>query len=123
MKKKAINFVEDVLRGIMYVIMLIFVTRFVIDHSEIGLLMLSYVLYIVSGSFFFLIRTGKWLYFLCGDGKDNLEPWSSATPPKFHAEGLSASENELVNRVMNGLIENIKKGALTAVEKGKNDLL
>lgn len=117
------NFVEDGLRGIIYVIMLIFVTRFVMDHSEILLLIVAYVLYIVSGAFFFLVRTGKWIYFLCGDGKDDLEPWSSAMPPKFQAEGLSASENELVNRLMSGLIENIKNGALTAAEKSKNDLL
>lgn len=83
MKKKAINFVEDLLRGIIYVIMLIFVTRFVMDHSDIGMLMLSYALYITSGGLFFLVRTGKWFYFLCGEGKDNLAPWSNSTPLKF----------------------------------------
>ena len=92
--KKIINLVGDILGGIIYVITLIFATSFVMDHSDIGLLIVSYVLYIVSGGLFLYIRTAKWYYFLCGKGKDNMVPWSDATPPKFQAEGLSLAENE-----------------------------
>jgi hypothetical protein len=69
--RKALALVEDVLRGIIYVILLVLVTPFVLNHSDVTLMMVSYFLYIISGAFFLAIKLIKWVSLLCGDAKNN----------------------------------------------------
>ncbi len=73
--RKLLSLVEDILRGVVYVLLLVLVSPFALNHSSVTLLMVSYILYIVSGAFFLSIKIIKWIYFLCGAGKDNDKPW------------------------------------------------
>jgi hypothetical protein len=85
-QKKVLNFCEDITRGIMYIVALVFASAFVIRNLSQTLVIISYIIYIVSGALFIALRTIKWIYYYCGKGKKNYLPWSTKTVPLAHAQ-------------------------------------
>jgi predicted RNase H-related nuclease YkuK (DUF458 family) len=73
--RKYVNLIEDILRSIVYILLLILVTPFAFSHYTVNLLMASYILYIVAGALFLAVKLIKWIYFLCCGGKNTESPW------------------------------------------------
>jgi hypothetical protein len=101
--RKVLSLIEDILRGIVYILLLILVTPFALNHSEVTLLIVSYIIYIVSGAFFLSIKLIKWIYFLCGGGKSNNRPWEIPNPASAAAQANKvASAGNAVASQMKG---------------------
>ena len=64
--RKVINFIEDLLRLAIFVIMLIFITTFVLENIVQTTLVAAYGLYILAGFLFVVLNCIKWIYFFCG---------------------------------------------------------
>ena len=74
--KKKINFAEDLIKETVFVIMVIFVESFVKENSSVTTIVVAFYLYLASLVLFTIIFLIKWIYFLCGSGKDNCDPWT-----------------------------------------------
>jgi hypothetical protein len=74
--KRAINLIDDCLKGALFVVMIVFITGFVNENSSQNQIVIAYWIYIASMVFFTLLHLIKWIYYLCWTGKDNLKPWS-----------------------------------------------
>lgn len=80
--KRAINLAGDIVKGTIFVLMIIFITSFVRENQESTEIVVAYVLYIVSMVLFKILHIIKWYYYLWGSGRNNLQPWSTIVQPE-----------------------------------------
>ena len=74
--RKICNFIEDLLRSAVYIVLLCFLTPLAIGNLSLSSkLFQSYGIYLASGVMFLIMRVTKWTYYLCGSGKDEYDPW------------------------------------------------
>ena len=75
--KKKINFLEDTIKGVIFALILIFISQFVRDHYESTEIVVAYWLYILAMILFKVIYLIKWYYYFCGPGKEDFSPWQN----------------------------------------------
>ena len=74
--KKKVNFVEDVVKGTIFLLMIIFITGFVNENKSQIKLQIAYWIYMISMILFKILHVIKWYYYCLGSGKDDTRPWA-----------------------------------------------
>ena len=73
--KKKVNFIEDIVKGTIFVVMIIFITGFVNENSSKTQIVVAYWIFMISMVLFKILHIIKWYYYCIGDGKDANGPW------------------------------------------------
>ena len=73
--KREINLCQDIVKGLIFVLMIVFVTQFVRENNQDVAIVVAYWVYILAMVLFKVLHVLKWYYYLWGRGKDDLRPW------------------------------------------------
>lgn len=64
------------MRTAVYILLLIVLTPLALGNWNLSSKILqAYGIYLASGVLFLVMRVVKWYYYICGEGKDQYDPW------------------------------------------------
>ena len=74
--KKKLNFIDDIVKGTIFLLMVITLGGFYSQNSNKGAIIVAFISFLISMILFKIIHVIKWYVYCIGNGSDNLNPWT-----------------------------------------------
>ena len=82
--KKQLNFIDDIVKGSIFLLMVIFITGFVRDHTSKVSIIIAYAAFLISMVLFKILHIIKWYVYCIGKQSDNEQPWKKPITGTTH---------------------------------------